>query len=218
MSNNYDAETPKPISRKDGERALAALKALGRVDIDRYLARIRPELLLTEPLGPTPDCFNVEQLEQLSRPALGLSAPAHLLACPDCTSALRLYRTVTDRALYPAGVPRAEFMVELKENLELQPGNIEFTFLLYSPTQYELDPATVSVEGILEKVQCKAITPLPDVQGSRYRANCVGHAPKNLLRAGHAGSTYCDWIRVSGQTRTGRHFIARELVQFHIKP
>lgn len=209
-----------PALSKDREHAITALKAIGRVDVDRYLERIDPRTLLVSPIGATEECLTIEDLEEYSELSVGLKPVApHLSLCSDCYEALRVYQSVKKRALDPVGEVDPFFWVDPPDPIELRPANVEFALTLQCKHMPALDPSWLSAEGVFDKIDCRDVVLLDsdELVGSTFRAHFVAVPPAKLLRTLGPPTDFCDWLRVTVQTRTGERITSSELMRFRLQ-
>lgn len=215
---------PEPVSLEDGRKALDALRARGRVDVDAFLNKLDVTRILEGPIGPTEQCLTLNQLEQYAfNPVTELP---HLAECASCTNALRAYRAVKERPSGPLRqpwripVPQViSFGVAVPEVIDLVPAEFQFDVMLQADSVLDVLPADIKVaNAVFSDIHCQAIDMVdsdPET-GWTYRASCIARRKDELLSSFQPGAEFVDWIRVSGKNKTGQTFAASDLARFSV--
>lgn len=211
------------VTLADGERAIAALRARGRVDIDRYLAEIDATRLLASRVGPTEECLVVDSLDQyIDVPGL-LSLPPHVSQCTYCTEALRVYATVRSRAMGEQwDRSHLKLWVEPIDMIYVRETPTEFNITLQANQSINLLPCNVkmaSATGIMGKIDCQEVHVLEshELAGSTYRALCVVEPAAGVLNGKVRTDRVLDHLRISGHTSTGQSFATGGLVEVSLE-
>ncbi len=209
---------PDAISMEDGEKALAKLRDKGRANLDRYLEEIDPERLFAEPIGSTPDCLRLDDLDTYSAAELAPGkVPAHVLECEECRQTLRLYQAVKEQGVGALDLTPAFVCLEVNP-IDLCAAPVSFGLTLKTAEGINLEPIQISVQGVFDQISCD-LEPVEcdDLAGSIYTAKCLGTPSRDLLNKIGNVDEFMDWIQISGRTRSGRAFKTSDLVRFQVR-
>lgn len=210
--------TRQPISMKEAEQAVEALRLKGRVDMDAYLERIDVRSVMQSPMGPTADCLTLEQLEEYVSPTGDRPEAAHLAGCEDCTAALNAYLAVRERPLEDVARKPIEVSVDVDDLVQFALKQVKFDVMLQARTALEMSPAKLTIDnGLIGQARCKTIQIVesPLGGGYTYRATCVAK-PSKLFASLVAGTEIVDVVKIGGVTKTGEQFSATDLVCFAV--
>lgn len=221
---------PQVVSMADVSDAKATLRRLSDVDVDAFLEQASVAHLLTTPLGLSERCLSVNELADqaaLIRENSDIASgdlrliSDHIGSCSECRANLATYLDVEEKSTYESLEGGLSAFVCHQDKIIATPfeaEQLDFVLCLRGIEPEEsvkIVPNSVVIDGVCQAHGCtlERIAPPPAVGHTiSWRANfrpSWRQLPEDVLEG-----TFCDIVKVSGETEGGMSFSGRSLICF----